>query len=85
MIPANEALNFIMVIIIIKNGFQVDVEIGGYLRKMISHPTPAFSEILALPVTGRCQSLGVASYWVLFWLIGFSFGAYRGPSGLDAK
>ena len=39
MIPANEALNFIMVIII-KNGFQVDVEIGGYLRKMVSHTAP---------------------------------------------
>ena len=39
MIPANEALNFIMVIII-KNGFQVDVEIGGYFTKMISHPAP---------------------------------------------
>ena len=36
-ISANEALNFIMVIII-KNGFQVDVEIGGYFTKMISHP-----------------------------------------------
>ena len=42
MIPANEALNFIMVIIIIiiKNGFQVDVEIGRYLRKMVSHTAP---------------------------------------------
>ena len=39
MIPANEALNFIMVIII-KKGFQVDVEIGGYLRKMVSHTAP---------------------------------------------
>ena len=38
-ISANEALNSIMVIII-KNGFQVGVEIGGYLRKMISHPAP---------------------------------------------
>ena len=36
---ANEALKFIMVIII-ENGFQVDVEIGGYLRKMISHTAP---------------------------------------------
>ena len=42
MIPANEALNFIMVIIIIiiENGFQVDVEIGRYLREMVSHPAP---------------------------------------------
>ena len=44
MIPANEALNLIMVIIIIiiiiKNGFQVDVEIGRYLRKMVSHTAP---------------------------------------------
>ena len=39
MIPANEALNFIMVIII-ENGFQVDVEIGRYLRKMVSHTAP---------------------------------------------
>ena len=39
MIPANEALKFIMVIII-KNGFQVDVEIGRYLRKMVSHTAP---------------------------------------------
>ena len=38
-IPANEALNFIMVILI-KNGFQVDVEIGRYLRKMVSHTAP---------------------------------------------
>ena len=36
-ISANEALNFIMVIII-QDGFQVDVEIGGYFTKMISHP-----------------------------------------------
>ena len=39
MILANEALNFIMVIIL-KNGFQVDVEIGRYLPKMVSHPAP---------------------------------------------
>ena len=39
MIPANEILNFIMVIII-ENGFQVDVEIGKYLRKMVSHTAP---------------------------------------------
>ena len=39
MIPANEALNFIrVIIIIIQDGFQVDVEIGGYSPKMISHP-----------------------------------------------
>jgi len=37
MISANEALNSIMVIII-KDGFQVDVEIGGYFMKIISHP-----------------------------------------------
>ena len=36
MISANEALNFIMVIII-KDGFQVDVEIGPQMAKMISH------------------------------------------------
>jgi len=39
MILANEALNFIMEIII-KNGFQVDVEIGRYLRKMVTHTAP---------------------------------------------
>ena len=39
MLPANEAPNLIMVIII-KNGFQVDVKIGRYLRKMDSHTAP---------------------------------------------
>ena len=39
MVPANEALNFIMEIII-GNGFQVDVEIGGYFTKMVSQYGP---------------------------------------------
>ena len=40
MVPANEALNSIMVTII-KNGFQVDVPENRYLPKMVSHPAPS--------------------------------------------
>ena len=40
---------FIMAIII-KNGFRVDVEIGRYLRKMVSHTAPEWPQMAPMMV-----------------------------------